>query len=168
MFFSKWTLFQAATLFCMMLIVFIAEFFSDEISTAFTSGTFASSLLVISFIVLGSSLISLFLIFHSKKSDQFLSHPLWNKMPILIIIFFTLSFIIFMIAFFAFSLETFILVNRWFLYVLAYYFLFLLNIFVLSIIHKIKKELSKERKIELSFIFTVLGLILLIFFIPSI
>ena len=168
MFFSKWTLFQVATLFCMMLIVFIAEFFSDEISTAFTSGTFASSSLVISFIVLGSSLISLFLIFHSKKSNRFLSHPLWNKMPILITIFFTLSFIVFMVAFFIFSLADFILVNRWFLYVLAYYFLFLLNIFVLSIVHKMKEELSKERKIELSFIFTIVGLVLLIFFIPSI
>lgn len=155
-------------LFCMAIMVFIAEFFSAEISTAFSSGTFASLSLVISFIFFGSSLISLFLIFHSKKSDRFLSHPLWNKMPILIIFFFTLSFIIFMVAFFVFSIEDFVLANRWFVYLLAYYFLFLLNIFVLSIIHKVKKELTKEKKVELSFVFTVLGLILLIFFIPSI
>lgn len=89
-------------------------------------------------------------------------------MPILIIFLFTLSFIIFMVAFFVFSIEDFVLANRWFVYLLAYYFLFLLNIFVLSIIHKVKKELTKEKKVELSFVFTVLGLILLIFFIPSI
>lgn len=168
MFFSKWTIFQGLILLCMISLVFVAESFSIQISSMLTSGTFSSSLLVLTFILVGSSLISFYLIFHSKKSERFLSHPLWEKMNILIAILFTLSIIIFISASIFTSLNDLILTNRWVLYLFIYYFLFLLNLFVLSIIHKVRKNFSKEKKIELSFIWTVLSLIILVFLLSSV
>lgn len=168
MFFSKWTLFQGGTLFGMIALVFIAEIFSHQISRILSSGPYISFLLVLTFILIGSSLISLFLIFHSKKSDRFLSHPLWEKMNILLAFLFILSILLFIIVAVFTPLSDVIVTNRWILYLFIFYFLFLLNLFVLSIIHKVKKELAKEKKIELSFVWTVLTTTILIFLIPSI
>jgi hypothetical protein len=168
MFFSKWTLFQGAALLGMIALVFIAEFFSLQISSLLSSGPYLSFLIILTFILIGSSLISLFLIFHSKKSDRFLSHPLWEKMNILLAFLFILSILVFISAFIFTPLSDALLTHRWVLYLIVFYFLFLLNLFVLSIIHKAKKDLSKEKKIELSFIWTVLSTVILIFLIPSI
>lgn len=168
MFFSKWTLFQAGALLGMISLVFIAEIHSLRISRILSSGPYMSYLMILTFILIGSSLISLFLIFHSKKSDLFLSHPLWDKMNMLLAFLFILSILIFITAGIFTPLTDVIMTNRWVLYLFIYYFLFLLNLFVLSIIHKVKKELSKEKKIELSFFWTVLGVAVLIFLLPSI
>lgn len=168
MLFSKWTLFQGAAIFGMVSLIFIAEIFSLQISRILSSGPYISFLLVLTFILIGSSLISLFLIFHSKKSDLFLSHPLWEKMNILLAFLFILSILIFIIVVIFTPLSDVIVTNRWILYLFIFYFLFLLNLFVLSIIHKVKRNLSKEKKIELSFVWTVLSIIILIFLIPSI
>lgn len=168
MFLSKWTLFQGGTLFGMIALVFIADFFSLQISRVLSSGPYISFLMILTFILIGSSLISLFLIFHSKKSDRFLSHPLWEKMNILLAFLLILSILLFIIAAIFTPLSDVIVTNRWILYLFIFYFLFLLNLFVLSIIHKVKKDLSKEKKIELSFVWTVLTTTILIFLIPSI
>lgn len=168
MFFSIWTLFQGAALFGMIGLILITEIFSHQISRLLSSGPYISFLLVLTFILIGSSLISLFLIFHSKKSDRFLSHPLWEKMNILLAFLFILSILIFIVSVIFTPLSDVIATNRWILYLAIFYFLFLLNLFVLSIIHKVKRNLSKEKKIELSFVWTVLGMVILIFLIPSI
>lgn len=168
MFFSKWTLFQGAALFGMVSLIVVAEIFSLQISRILSSGPYISFLLVLTFILIGSSLISLFLIFHSKKSDRFLSHPLWEKMNILLAFLFIISILVFIIVAIFTPLSDVIITNRWILYLFIFYFLFLLNLFVLSIIHKVKRNLPKEKKIELSFIWTVLSMIILIFLIPSI
>lgn len=168
MFFSKWTLFQGGTLFGMISLIVIAEFFSLQISSVLSSDSYISFLLVLTFVLVCSSLISLFLIFHSKKSEQFLSHPLWDKMTLLLAFLFILSTLVFILAVIFTPLSDVIVVNRWILYLFMIYFLFLLNLFVLSIVHKVKKDLSKEKKIELSFVWTVLGMIILFFLIPSV
>lgn len=168
MFFSKWTLFQGGVLLGMIVLVFMADFFSLQISRVLSSGPYISFLLILTFILIGSSLISLFLIFHSKKSDRFLSHPLWEKMNILLAFLFIISILLFIIAAIFTPLSDVIAINRWILYLFIFYFLFLLNLFVLSVIHKVKKNLSKEKKIELSFIWTVMVMVILIFMIPSI
>lgn len=168
MFFSKWTLFQGGALIGMIVLVFIADFFSLQISRILSSGPYISFLLVLTFILIGSSLISFFLIFHSKKSDRFLSHSLWEKMNILLAFLLILSILLFIIVAILTPLSDVIITNRWILYLFIFYFLFLLNLFVLSIIHKVKKDLSKEKKIELSFVWTILTTIILIFLIPSI
>lgn len=167
MFFSKWTLFQGGVLACMVFLVILAEWFSTQITNVMSSGPFGSFLLVMTFILLASSLISLFLIFHSKKSERFLSHPLWEKMNILLAFLFILSIITFISVAFFTSLNDAMSANRWILYIFVYYFLFLFNLFVLSLVHKIKKNASKEKKIELSFVWTFLSLAVLIYLFPS-
>lgn len=164
---SKWTFFQGGVLSGMVAMVFIFEIFSTQISTAISLEPMVSFLFVLTFIVVGCSLISLFLIFHSKKSDRFLSHPLWNKMGGLIVLVFALSAVLIISAFVFTSLTDFITTNRWLLYGIVYYFLFLANLFVLSIVHKVKKHVSTETKIELSFLWTVTSLVVLLFLFPS-
>lgn len=168
MFFSKWTLFQGGTLLGMIALVVIAEVFSLQISSILSSGSYLSVLLVLTFVLVGSSLISFFLIFHSKKSEQFLSHPLWEKMTFLLAFLFILSIFLFILAVIVTPLSDVIGENRWILYLFMLYFLFLLNLFVLSIVHKVKKNLSTEKKIELSFVWTVLVSFTLVFLFPSI
>lgn len=168
MFFSKWSFFQGIIILCFIFLTFIAEFVSNNISTLMSSSSVVSMLMVLTFILIVSSLISLFLIFQSKKSETFLVHPLWEKMTIIMAFLFILSIILFISASLFTSLNEMILSSRWILYIIIYYFLFLMNIFVLSLIHKLmKRKISSEKKIELSFIWTVLTLFLLIFFLPS-
>ncbi|GAA0437782.1 hypothetical protein GCM10008983_13410 [Lentibacillus halophilus] len=54
--------------------------------------------------------------------------------------------------------------NRWIIYVLSYYVLFLIHITVLAMIHKAKKNtISNENKVAYSFVWTSLGLLVVMF-----
>ena len=81
-------------------------------------------------------------------------------MPIIIFI----SLVIVFILFLAGPLSDLTQINRWIIYVLIYYILFLINVTVLAVIHKTKKNtISNENKISYSFIWTVVGLLVVIF-----
>lgn len=111
-------------------------------------------------------LFSLFMFFQSKKSDTFLSHPIWEKMHIIVSFLLVISIVVFISAFFISPLSEIIQSSRWILFITIYYFLFLINILVLTLINKIKKKtISNAKKVKLSFIWTVLVLFLTIFFI---
>lgn len=163
MLFSKWTILQLGALAGLIALAFIAETFSINIGYAMSSGTTSSMLVVLTFILLGSSLIHLFFIFHSKKSERFLSHPLWNKMNVLTGIVLVISVILVISGFLITSVNEWMMNYRWNLYGIVYYFLFLYSLFVLSIVHKMKKDSSKETKIEISFGATVVTLCLALF-----
>ena len=163
MLFSKWTVFQGAALAGLIALAFVAELYTLPISNALTSGSTSSMLVMLTFIVLSSSLIHLFFIFHSKKSDRFLSHSLWNKMSVLTGFVLVVSVVLFIAASLITSLNELLMNYRWNLYGLAYYFLFLYSLFVLSVVHKMKKDSPKETKIEISFGATIASLCLLLF-----
>ncbi len=79
-----------------------------------------------------------------------------------IIVFFSL--VIVMILFLAGALSEVTQGNRWLIYAVMYYMLFVINMTVLAFIHKIKKNtVSNEHKISYSFVITSLGLLLVIF-----
>lgn len=124
MYFSKWTFFQGAALLGMVFLIVIAELFSLQISRILSSGPYISFLMVLTFILFGSSLISLFLIFHSKKSDRFLSHPLWEKMNILLAFLFIISILIFISVIIFTPLSDVVVTNRWVLYLFIFIFYF--------------------------------------------
>ncbi|WP_404334578.1 hypothetical protein [Planococcus rifietoensis] len=163
MLFSKWTVYQAAALAGLIALAFLAEFYSLNIGNALTSGAISSMLIVLTFILLSTSLIHLFFVFHSKKSERFLSHPLWNKMNVLSGLLLAFSVAAFIIVSVFTSLNDWIMEGRWILYGILYFFLFLYSLFVLSIVHKVKQDSAKETKIEMSFGATVVSLCVLLF-----
>lgn len=112
------------------------------------------------FLIIIIGLFSLLMYFQEKKSNTFLKHRLWDKMYIILPVIFLISFIVFIILFMTDLLNG----NRWMIYVLIYYILFLINMTVLAIIHKVKKQtIPNENKIGYSFVWTSLGLLVVIF-----
>ncbi|MDE0582525.1 hypothetical protein ON064_05650 [Planococcus sp. A6] len=163
MLFSKWTVYQAAALAGLTVLAVLAEFYSLNIGNALTSGPISSMLIVLTFILLSTSLIHLFFVFHSKKSERFLSHPLWNKMNVLSGLLLAIFVVVFISAAVFTPLNDWIMDGRWILYAILYFFLFLYSLFVLSVVHKVKRESTKETKIEISFGATVVSLCVLLF-----
>ncbi|QMT16825.1 hypothetical protein H1Q58_12740 [Planococcus maritimus] len=161
--FLKWTAFQAAAFAGLVALAFLAEYFSLSIGHVLASGTTSGMLVVLTFILLSTSMIHLFFVFHSKKSERFLSHPLWNKMNVLSGLLLAFSIAVFIAISVFTSLNDWITDNRWILYGIFYFFMFLYSLFVLSVVHKVKRSSAKETKIEISFGATVVSLCLLLF-----
>jgi len=169
MLFSRWTFFQGVVVLSLVSFSILMDLFKEEISTQMSSSTVITMILTLVFITLVISLFSLLMIFQTKKSKTFLLHPIWEKMPIIISFFMVLSVIIFISSFLLFPLDGVIQNSRWILYIIIYYFLFLIKILVLSIVHKkAKRSTSNEKKIELSFVWTVFLLFVFVFFLPAI
>jgi hypothetical protein len=166
MFFSRWTLFQSVIVLLLGVIAYIADMFNQDIAITVSSsaGINRPMLLTFLFVFVVTGLLSLLMYFQTKKSETFLKHSLWDKMYILTPILFILS----MVVLFSFALiDSLIAIvenNRWIIYLLIYYALFLINVIVLAFIHKVKKNaISNETKVEYSFIWTSLVLFVILF-----
>lgn len=72
MLFSKWTVYQAAALAGLIALAVVAELYSLDIGNVLASGAISSMLIVLTFILLSTSLIHLFFVFHSKKKRALL------------------------------------------------------------------------------------------------
>ncbi|MUV38942.1 hypothetical protein JNUCC1_02814 [Lentibacillus sp. JNUCC-1] len=165
-FFSRWTLFQGLIVALLIGFAFIAEMFKEDIGIPFSStDPVPTPVLTTSmFLIVTIGLISLLMIFQVKKSDTFLKHRLWDKMYIIMPVIIGISLILLIILFVTEPFSTVIQNNRWMIYVLGYYILFLINAAVVAMIHKAKKNtISNESKIAYSFAWTSLGLIAVIF-----
>ncbi|WP_119574691.1 hypothetical protein [Oceanobacillus picturae] len=116
------------------------------------------------FLVIIIGLLSLFMYFQVKKSDTFLKHRLWDKMYVVMPVIVFISLVLVMILFLTGPLSEVTQSNRWLIYVVTYYMLFVINMTVLAVIHKVKKNtISNEHKIGYSFLWTSLVLLLVIF-----
>ena len=116
------------------------------------------------FLVIIIGLLSLLMFFQTKKSDTFLKHRLWDKMYIILPVIFLISLIIIFVLFLTGPLSDLTQINRWLIYLLLYYILFLINVTVLAIIHKTKRNtISIENKIGYSFAWSSIGLLVVIF-----
>lgn len=102
--------------------------------------------------------------FQMKKSDTFLKHRLWDKMYVIMPVIVFMSLVIVMILFLTGPLSEVTQSNRWLIYALIYYMLFVFNMTVLAVIHKVKMNTrSSEYKIGYSFVWTSIGLLVVIF-----
>lgn len=140
--------------------------FKTDIGVSFSSVDIVNIPMLITafFIVITIGLCSLFMYFQSKKSSTFLKHRLWDKMyiimPVIIGIFLIIIFILSLIG----PLNDMTQSDRWMLYVFFNLTLFLINVTVLAVVHKVKKDsVSRENKITYSFAWTSLGLLVIIF-----
>ncbi|GAQ17600.1 callose synthase catalytic subunit-like protein [Oceanobacillus picturae] len=150
----------------MVVLGFIADIFKKDIGIPASSTAVKNiqPMMTALFLVIIIGLLSLFIYFQVKKSDTFLKHHLWDKMYVIMPVIVFMSLVIVMILFLTGPLSEVTQSNRWLIYSVMYYMLFVINMTVLAFIHKVKKiTVSNEHKISYSFVITSLGLLLVIF-----
>ncbi|KYD11502.1 hypothetical protein MXL46_04395 [Heyndrickxia sporothermodurans] len=168
---SRWTIYQCIVVLFLVILLFIVEMFKSYFSVSLSlngTSTIIPLLLTFLFIIIVVGCSSLLMIFQTKKSTLFLTHRIWMKMYILTPLLLILSITFFITAALAsINFQEFMQEQRWTLYVFICYFIFMMNLFVLSVIHKIKGEsISKEAKIKASYLWTSLILFIIIFMLP--
>lgn len=144
---TKWSVYQIIILLLLVVLAFLAERFNQVIAIQPSNNeqvTFIPMLVTISFVVLVIFLSSLFFYFQTKKSNTFLCHPLWNKMPLIIPVVFSVILIIMLALYMMTSLQA----QRWYMYVIIYFSLFTANLFVLSIVNKMDNQHSLSVKVK--------------------
>lgn len=103
-----------------------------------------------------------------ENADKFMQHNIWDKMFIVILLFMVISFVVFLVLFFTTPLESFISSRQWLLFIVIYYFLFFMNLFTLSIVHKVvDRSMSYERKIVITWASATLFIALIVFVLPN-
>lgn len=143
MFLSRWTYLQIIILILLGILPFLSETFNQGISVPIGGSpvaTLGPMFMTILFLVLVLGGFNLFLFLQLRKSTTFLSHPAWDKMHILLIFIMVISLVVFISAFFMTPLSELLQNVRWGIYLILYYFLFLFNLIVLSLIHRVKKK----------------------------
>lgn len=105
---------------------------------------------------------------YANKEERFMDHKIWGKMFILIFIFLMISFVAFLFLFFATPLEEIITSFTWIMFIVAYYFLFFINLFVLSIVHIIvDRSIKVEKKLLITWVSSTLLVAIILFVLPS-
>lgn len=103
-----------------------------------------------------------------KRPDEFMRHKIWNKMFIIILILLAISMLNFIIVFFTTPLESLISTQPWIMFFVMYYFLFLINLFVLSLIHKVmQKQATIRKKLMITWAGSSLLVALILFSFPN-
>lgn len=110
----------------------------------------------------------LIFIYAKKKPDAFMRHKIWDKMFVIILILLAISMLIFITTFFTTPLESLISSQPWIMFFVTYYFLFLINLFVLSLIHKVMpKQMTIRRKLMITWAGSSLLVALILFSFPT-
>ena len=105
---------------------------------------------------------------YAKNKQGFMQHKLWNKMFFIILIWLIISFVIFILLFFVTPLDELISSHTWTMFVIAYYFLFFINLFILSIVHKVVDISMKiEKKLLITWASSSLAVVIILFVFPS-
>jgi len=105
---------------------------------------------------------------YAKNKQGFMQHKLWNKMFFIILIWLMISFVIFILLFLVTPLDELISSHTWTMFVIAYYFLFFINLFILSIVHKVVDISMKiEKKLLITWASSSLAVVIILFVFPS-
>ena len=103
-----------------------------------------------------------------KNEDRFMQHKIWNKMFVLILMWLMISFVVFILLFFMTPLDVLISSQTWIMFIIVYYFLFFINLFVLSIVHKVVNSSMKiEKKLLITWVSSSLLVAFILFVLPS-
>jgi len=106
---------------------------------------------------------------YAKKETKFMQHPIWNKMFIILLLWLMISFLTFILLFFMTPLGGFFSKHAWLMFIVVYYFLFFINLFVLSMVHKlIETSVKIEKKLLITWVSSSLLIAIVLFMLPSI
>lgn len=151
---SKWSIFQTVLLIMLAGYFYLLETSSREMNGASSSGSFTAinsvySLLLFIGVVIGCFYLLLF--FQQKKNSTFLYSPIWGKMPLLAILTGVVSLFLFILIDLSIDLYSLVQNHRIYLYVFISYFLFLVYIFIFSILSNfIMNDQPKEKVLHFS------------------
>lgn len=105
---------------------------------------------------------------YAKNKEGFMQHKLWNKMFFIILIWLMISFVVLILLFFVTPLDVLISSHPWIMFIIAYYFLFFINLFILSIVHKVVDISMKiEKKLLITWASSSLSVVIILFVLPS-
>lgn len=165
--FSRWTVYQAVIILLLVVFTRFIDMFQKDIGVPITGSSterMTQALMTFLFICTVIGLFSLLMYVQTKKSDTFLKHRLWEKMHILIAFILVVSIVALLSLVVITPFDQVVQDNRWLIYLMLYWLLFLLNVFVLAVIHKAKKNsMSNGRKTGISFIWTTAVLAAILF-----
>ncbi len=149
---SKWSIYQLISLLYIIILFYIVEQFND---------TPPSSLMIMGFIIAIVGWIYVMLYLQLKKKPDLLEHPIWGKMPFIIFGIGLLAFILFIVSADMGPLNSLITANRSLLYVFIMFFVLLLFLFVMSLVHKLSE--SKHNVLNHTLFATIALLIITLF-----
>ncbi|NEU30608.1 hypothetical protein GN156_07400 [bacterium LRH843] len=105
---------------------------------------------------------------YAKKEEGFMKHKIWNKMFIAILIWLMISFVVFIFLFLATPLADLMTTYPWIMFIVAVYFLFFINLFVLSLVHIIVDTSMKvEKKLLITWAGSSVLIAIILFVLPS-
>lgn len=89
------------------------------------------------------------LLFHySQVHAGFMKHRIWNKMSLLIFVWLLISSVILMVLLMLTPMPDLIQAHLWMMYLVGIYFLFFMNLLVLSVVHRLVEwQTTSERKL---------------------
>ncbi|WP_404349408.1 hypothetical protein LG311_02785 [Sutcliffiella horikoshii] len=154
---------QSAVILLLFLFAFIANF-----NLVNPYSTIESTLLKQLVILVSISLIlfayNQLLYNYAKNKKQFMQHPIWDKMFIVVLVWLMISFVLFIVLFFTTALQDLLSQRAWLMFLVVYYFLFFTNLFILSIVHKVMDPTVKvEKKLVVTWISSSLLIVITLF-----
>lgn len=167
---SKWTIYQWLIILVTAILILLNNVYAANISTVFQfiSRWIPPSALIIFFtivlIVWGFALI---LLCEIEKGKQLFNHKIWRIMPAIVGVWLFLSLVVFLILGMT-VLSDLTQDMRWIIDISIIYFLSLFYLFVLSVFIRYSNFSSSKTKILTSANTTVLLLIFVILFLPTI
>ncbi|MED4350749.1 hypothetical protein P9265_00010 [Schinkia azotoformans] len=151
----------------LFLFAFIADYYIQNVNIDIDSVEMKQSIMFIAISIL-LFVCNQFIYNYAKKEEGFMQHKVWNKMFIVILIWLMISFIVFIFLFFTTPLESLISSHAWMMFIVAYYFLFFINLLVLSIVHVIVDTSMKvEKKLIITWASSSLVIAIILFGLPS-
>lgn len=160
---------QCIPIFMLILFTFAADRYISIVYFELTDAGIQQLILFISIAFIFFIYNQLIFNYAEKRPDEFMRHKIWDKMFIIILILLAISVLIFIIVFFTTPLESLISSQPWIMFFVMYYFLFLINLFVLSLIHKVMlKQMAIRKNLMITWVGSSLLVALILFSIPTI
>ena len=158
---------QFSCILILLLFAFIADYYFQNVKLDIESVALKQVIMFVAISIL-LFVCNQIIYNYAKKEDGFMQHKVWNKMFIVILIWLLISFVIFIFLFFTTPLEELISSFTWIVFIIAYYFLFFTNLFVLSIVHiVVDSSMKVEKKLLITWASSSLLVATILFVLPS-
>lgn len=161
----RWSLYSILATILLAFVIILVEGSQFDIAVSSQinqTEVFIRKLLPMGFILAITAWIYLLLYAQLQKHPDMFQHRIWQKMPVFLFIIGTLSILIFMMLGFFGPLMYWVRGSYWLNDVFIIYFIFLLFLFVLSVV---QKDVTPDNKaVHISFLWTTVILVVVIFF----
>ena len=158
---------QFVSILILLLIAFIVDYYIQNVNVDIESVVLKQLIMFITISIL-LFVCNQLIYNYAKKEEEFMQHKIWNKMFIIILGWLMISFIVFILLFLTTPLEDLISLHPWIMFIVVYYFLFIINLFVLSIVHIVVDiSMKLEKKILITWASSSLLVAIIFFLLPS-